>query len=69
MRLVLLKFDSKYYEYGRIENLLDKGILIRAYEGAYFMDLVVTFVFSKTTYLFEASTLYMETFQDDSLQV
>ena len=59
----------KYYEYSRIEDLEDKGILIGAYKGAFLADLVVNFVFAKTTHIYKKDFAHMETFCDDSLQV
>lgn len=69
MRSSLLTFDRKYFEYGRVEDLDDKGISIGAYEWAFFADLVANFAYSKTSNVFEAETWFMETYRDDGLQL
>lgn len=69
MNSALCTFDGKYYEYGRIEDLENKGISIGAYEGAFLADLVANFVYAKTAHLYKSKVSYMEIFRNDSLQV
>ena len=65
----LCTFNRKYYEYGRIEDLEDKGILTRAYEGELLAILVANFVYAKMTHLYKKDVAYIETFCNDGLQV
>merc|ERR1719445_2099399 len=51
MRSCIVTFNSKYFEFGRVEDYDNKGLPIGGYASAFFADLIATYIFTNTTNL------------------